>query len=98
MSVEQSTRREFDWALLRIPESDTESASTSAEAYSSASHDGLTDAEWEIDSGAHERRISESADRAEEPACADPNSDRGNQPLNLAETSKKHTNIFSKIG
>ena len=72
MSVEQSTRREFDWALLRIPESDTETASTSAEAYSSAGHDGLTDAEWEIDSGAHERRISESADRAEEPACVDP--------------------------
>ena len=46
--MDQSTRREFDWALLRIPESDTESGKTSPEPYSSAGHDGLTDAEWEI--------------------------------------------------
>lgn len=63
-----------------------------------AVHAQLTDAEWEIDSGAHERRISESADRAEEPACADPNSDRGNQTPKLPETSKKHKNTKSQIG
>jgi hypothetical protein len=37
--------RDFDWSLLTIPEP-ASSATSSAQSYSSASHDGLSDAEW----------------------------------------------------
>jgi hypothetical protein len=37
--------RDFDWSLLTIPEP-ASSAESSAQSYSSASHDGLSDAEW----------------------------------------------------
>lgn len=43
----------FDWSLLRIPlesESPSSSAASSATLYSSASHDGLTDIEWPLES------------------------------------------------
>ena len=43
----------FDWSLLRIPsqgESQASSAESSATLYSSASHDGLTDIEWPLES------------------------------------------------
>ena len=37
--------RDYDWSLLTIPEP-ASSAESSAQSYSSASHDGLSDAEW----------------------------------------------------
>jgi hypothetical protein len=38
-------RRDFDWSLLTIPEP-ASSTTSSAQSFSSASHDGLSDAEW----------------------------------------------------
>jgi hypothetical protein len=35
-----------DWATLHVPPVEADSAPSSALSYSSASHDGLTDAEW----------------------------------------------------
>ncbi len=35
----------FDWTSLVVPESETESGVSSASSFSSAGHDGLTDAE-----------------------------------------------------